>query len=473
MSSILVDFYNLNLESDWERKNLLIVSPIGRAKIRRWCFNPKDVFVEEPIYFVDFLEREIEQTEEFVRLYKPDANGLKRIVEFLENDILDTVGTPLTEEEKQVVSGKVRDIFDKLACETREPPECFNADSKSDSFPSPHRELLEYSSAVCKLRFYNYLTQYDDMDYSHVESTLQYLDSFDTSHPDGFGKPDATYAFDLLHNLNYLDTLVDYLKTVSGYEAIIGGSWFNGAEFVCFIELYRRIRALIKRYLSGANPTNDSAKWLNNQMRRYSKGAYNRASGEEYEIDQKIITGEFPPKQITYQSSLRWYVNLVDIFHKICKETIKMLGIPTENSCIAECNRDGCETIFTKQKGNYKYCAECRKGVRRVYGEKDTKTKRGYAKPIHQALCDLIDEWLDQDSKSTTASSLRGNLESLAEGEGPTEVTETPFLEKTKSLSRYLSEPRFKRMLRKEKEIDIESTPGGREYTYHFTRIKS
>lgn len=147
----------------------------------------------------------------------------------------------------------------------------------------------------------------------------------------------------------------------------------------------------------------------------------------------------------------------------------------SKKSQIHRCELSKCNNIFLKSgkgSGKRKYCSNrCSLEAKR---ENDREEVRKEAAKVYKALCNLLDEWLKQDSEWITASQLQDDLLLyLAETEGSYKPgsTETPFLGGSTAYSLGKLLPRVKERLQ-ERRILIEIKKRKKEYLYRFIRTQ-
>ena len=310
--SILTDFYNLNLESEWDTEYLSNVSKISKAKIQDWCVNHQDILLcqqlpglESDVVLFPGAPIEVRKEVEVVRLLRPDERGMKEIRQFFKK-YLHAI-KPLMEEEKQGISEKYFEISEQLAIGSKV-TDSFSEKFIKDIISRPdivdsleispgYSEILDYQRALNELRFT------DDWE------VIEYLNKLDKRH-----------IIDCQYNLGYLDT-VDNLNTLDGYQALTDESWFESAEFICFVEEYRQVKALVGAHLDGEGIPIGSFEWLKERIKGYSPSVNNDLL-EVAEIEAILAVYEErvdAPEETEFQ--LRWYINVVGLFREIFEET--------------------------------------------------------------------------------------------------------------------------------------------------------
>ena len=349
MSSILTDFYNLNLESGWHAESLWLTT-IGLAKIQDWC--AEDIFIEDNV-MDDVIPDEligtipnklIGEEDKVVRLLKPDESGLKRIREFFRthSEVVRPVGKrPLTKEEALMVVEEVDAAVEQLMGEVKN-PESFRKDFDINNrkYNLGYKEILEFKLFLEDLHTFNYKHKskrstddspcvIDSPDDSYMidfflgeasEPSDEPLEEYyeRKSFEEHLNHCNRMHVLDCLYHLNYLDNVTN-LNTLDGFHALTGKSWFNTAEFVCFVEVYRHIKALLDGYLKEEKEIPiDSFDWFEKQIKRYSRGVHikNIDSDKVYDIqtlklnyEPSIRLEDYTLEWPTFQSNFRWYID--------------------------------------------------------------------------------------------------------------------------------------------------------------------
>lgn len=299
---------------------------------------------------------------------------------------------------------------------------------------------------------------------------------------------------------------IDSRKTLDGYEARHGISWFDSRDFHGFIEGYHYIKDLIDSYIRGdwkvLKDEDIGDPYYAYHMRPYieelidkgyitisewkiSKVKARRVSmytpdremeiiikqyrAEIDKIQELELPKELRPRGSDFRSSQIYFGEL---FPSIYDEAISVLEgkLP-----IQRCGRNNCNNIFLKSgkgSGNRKYCSEC--STIKTYRKNRNEYNKEKAQKVHRTLCDLIDKWLNKlkrDSVIVTAAELEKGLKEVAKKEG---IKNTPFSKRynsVKSLGQYLRH--VKKMLEDEYRIKYKIEGKGSEYTYHFKKANS
>ena len=278
------------------------------------------------------------------------------------------------------------------------------------------------------------------------------------------------------------EVVVDGFNTLQGYEAM-GVSWFDTTYFQRFAAEYHHIKELIDKYLDDdKGVANADIDWLESRINmhldadlNYSDAIYHRDMG----FDSQVVSGLLKHfHNENFNEISKFGIPLP--FPSIYKEAMSMLKGELD---IQRCQWTECNNILFKTGRRLTCSTKCAKKVKL---ENDRERARLEAEPIHQALCYLVDKWLNlsEDDKWLNkwlkgegewieAKELKTNLLHVADIEGSYKLrnTETPFLGGTtaNNLGKYL--PQVKGNLQ-EMGISVEIKKRKSGYLYRFTRTQ-
>jgi hypothetical protein len=264
---------------------------------------------------------------------------------------------------------------------------------------------------------------------------------------------------------------VTIAKDYLGYQQPSDVDWW-ACDYPSFLEEYAHLRSFLDDYLTGKFKIKNRA-WLD-------RVSTNVAYILTIELDKKhvaplaVLDTPDPSREIdinrikmnVWVDSSKRTAN-AGILERAYREIIDLIRTKTVH--FGKCKRNGCNNIFLKSRRR-KYCSdEC--SYEAKLGN-DREGVRQEATKVYKTLCDLIDNWLKQNSRGITATELKKELKKIDSGSYKPGSIETPFLGgvTAKSLGRLL--PQVEEKL-KEKGILIEIKKRKKGYLYRFTRIQA
>ena len=355
MKSVLVDFYNLQLQSDWVET--------------------------EPRY-------NIEESDELVskRFIPPDKEKWQQIIEFFEIHVIEffEIHAP--------------NIVRKLTAERKK--QIRNFDSQLNRFVD-----ISNSGFLPEERF----QALEGMFQASLDNETLYADGYTTL--EGY---EARYGISWFDSIEFHGFIKEYRYIKDLIDSYIIGDWnvlkdeefdeYFGEDPYNAFHIYPYIQELIdKGYIIVSDLKISKLK---------EKG--NMHSNETLDMIIKRYRMRIDSSSSVFHLGSFFHLGIYfgELFPTIYEEAILVLK---GDSQIQRCQRDGCNNI-TWKRWNREYCDTCRHIVK---NEGSNKSKKAAAKRIHIQLCGLIDKWLPQKGeKAIDAACLMWELRQISNLKG-------------------------------------------------------